>query len=125
MEVTVCRLIYIKLCLENPISNFLLTSSKKGMIYFADPRRERDRQGRGNHLMIRFKSCPKCQGDMIIEGEEGFKNLFYLRCIQCGHNLYSTSPEPYSGPRAAPWRMRGAQNGKSTSGGLRADLPIH
>ena len=37
-------------------------------------------------MLCRFKECQKCQGDLILDGEE-------WRCWQCGHYYYPNIPE--------------------------------
>lgn len=32
--------------------------------------------------MIKFKSCPKCQGDLYLSEDQYGK---YFKCLQCGH----------------------------------------
>lgn len=42
-----------------------------------------NKAGNGNNKgMIRFKSCPKCKGDVMID-----RDLYgwYEQCLQCGH----------------------------------------
>lgn len=40
--------------------------------------------------MIRFKSCPRCKGDMIINPEEKQNE-----CLQCGFVAYYVKALPY------------------------------
>ena len=37
-------------------------------------------------MLCRLKECTKCQGDLILDGEE-------WRCWQCGHYYYPNIPE--------------------------------
>ena len=37
-------------------------------------------------MQCRFKECQKCQGDLVLDGEE-------WRCWQCGHYYYPNLPE--------------------------------
>jgi DNA-directed RNA polymerase subunit M/transcription elongation factor TFIIS len=33
-------------------------------------------------MMWRFKSCPKCEGDLFIDSD---MNGWYVQCLQCGY----------------------------------------
>jgi DNA-directed RNA polymerase subunit M/transcription elongation factor TFIIS len=33
-------------------------------------------------MMWRFKSCPKCEGDLFIDSDA---NGWYVQCLQCGY----------------------------------------
>jgi hypothetical protein len=37
----------------------------------------------GDGKMWRFKSCPKCNGDVFLEKDS---SGWYERCLQCGYN---------------------------------------
>ncbi|MCH8107514.1 MAG: hypothetical protein IIB30_04050 [Chloroflexi bacterium] len=43
--------------------------------------------------MIKFKECPRCQGDLYIT-EDGFGR--YLSCLQCGYLRDLKQPVPVS-----------------------------
>lgn len=32
--------------------------------------------------MIYFKTCPRCQGDMVLSGDQYGR---YMECLQCGY----------------------------------------
>ena len=36
--------------------------------------------------MWRFKSCPKCRGDVYLERD--FEGAWYEHCLQCGYRRY-------------------------------------
>jgi ribosomal protein S27AE len=44
--------------------------------------RVRIRGGGGEAIMWRFKSCPKCGGDVFIDRD---MNGWYEQCLQCGY----------------------------------------
>ena len=61
-------------------------------------------------MWLRFRSCRKCCGDLILDGED-------WRCWQCGRYYYSTPPS--NGPAARAGRGRtagGGALGKSVTG---------
>jgi DNA-directed RNA polymerase subunit M/transcription elongation factor TFIIS len=33
-------------------------------------------------MMWKFKSCPKCAGDLFVDGD---RNGWYVECLQCGY----------------------------------------
>ncbi len=33
-------------------------------------------------MIIRFKSCPRCKGDVVVDKDQ---NGWYEQCLQCGH----------------------------------------
>ena len=41
--------------------------------------------------MIKFKSCPKCQGDFYLSEDQYGK---YFKCMQCGNIKDIIDPEP-------------------------------
>ena len=48
---------------------------------------------RTEYTMIKFKECPRCQGDLYIT-EDGFGR--YLSCLQCGYLRDLAQPVPDS-----------------------------
>ena len=41
-----------------------------------------EKSGKGGGVVMRFKSCPRCKGDVIIDRDQ---YGWYEQCIQCGY----------------------------------------
>ena len=61
-------------------------------------------------MWVRFRSCRKCCGDLILDGED-------WRCWQCGRYYYSTPPQQRTRRPSRSWPASwGVALGKSVTG---------
>ena len=52
-----------------------------------------ERSAQVGKVAIRFKACPRCQGDLLLTLDM-FLGTKYFNCLQCGYNLDVTEVRP-------------------------------
>ena len=64
-------------------------------------------------MMWRFKSCPKCSGDLFIDWD---MHGWYVQCLQCGY-LYDQDNRPKTKRETVPkeGKLAKTSSGKSYS----------